>query len=86
MAANEQHAVPVWDGRADRYCGTLTPTDLLQLLLMCSDTKEHASCLQVCCLDAAIYIYVCVCVCIYMYVCVCVYIYKEHASCLQVCC
>jgi CBS-domain-containing membrane protein len=49
MAANEQHAVPVWDGRADRYCGTLTPTDLLQLLLMCSDTKEHASCLQVCC-------------------------------------
>ena len=49
MAANEQHAVPVWDGRADRYCGTLNPTDLLQLLLMCSDTKEHVSCLQVCC-------------------------------------
>ena len=36
MAANEQQSVPVWDSRADRYCGTLTTTDLLQLILLCS--------------------------------------------------
>eukprot|EP00802_Teleaulax_amphioxeia_P007299 Tamp_07305.p1 GENE.Tamp_07305~~Tamp_07305.p1 ORF type:complete len:329 (+),score=52.63 Tamp_07305:309-1295(+) len=46
MAANEQQSVPVWDSRADRYCGTLTTTDLLQLILLCSDSKEHESCMQ----------------------------------------
>jgi hypothetical protein len=46
MAANEQQCVPVWDSRADRYCGTLTTTDLLQLILLCSDSKEHESCVQ----------------------------------------
>ena len=46
MAANEQQCVPVWDSRADRYCGTLTTTDLLQLILLCSDSKEHESCVH----------------------------------------
>ena len=46
MAANEQQSVPVWDSRADRYCGTLTTTDLVQLILLCSDSKEHESCKQ----------------------------------------
>ena len=46
MAANEQQCVPVWDSRADRYCGTMTTTDLLQLILLCSDSKEHESCVQ----------------------------------------
>ena len=46
MAANEHQSVPVWDSRADRYCGMLTATDLLQLILLCSDSKEHESCVQ----------------------------------------
>ena len=43
MAANEQQSVPVWDSRADRYCGTLTTTDLLQLIELSSESKEHES-------------------------------------------
>mmetsp|Transcript_96433 Transcript_96433/g.141028 ORF Transcript_96433/g.141028 Transcript_96433/m.141028 type:complete len:331 (-) Transcript_96433:37-1029(-) len=46
MAANEQQSVPVWDSRSDRYCGTLTTTDLVQLILLCAESKEHESCVQ----------------------------------------
>jgi hypothetical protein len=48
MAANEQQSVPVWDSRADRYCGTLTTTDLLQLILLCSGMPARSPCWHAC--------------------------------------
>jgi len=41
MAANEQTAVPVWDGRSDRYMGMLTVSDLLEMLLFCTSSENN---------------------------------------------
>ena len=41
MAANEQTAVPVWDGRSDRYMGMLTVSDLLEMLLFCTTSENN---------------------------------------------
>mmetsp|Transcript_53480 Transcript_53480/g.109060 ORF Transcript_53480/g.109060 Transcript_53480/m.109060 type:complete len:329 (+) Transcript_53480:496-1482(+) len=40
MAANQQLAVPVWDGRRDVYLGMLTASDILELVLLCSNSDS----------------------------------------------
>jgi len=43
MHANQQQAVPVWDGRGDRYLGMVTTSDMLELVLVCSKSDACSS-------------------------------------------
>lgn len=43
MNANQQLAVPVWDGRGDRYLGMVTASDMLELVLLCSKSDGCAN-------------------------------------------
>mmetsp|Transcript_53110 Transcript_53110/g.129726 ORF Transcript_53110/g.129726 Transcript_53110/m.129726 type:complete len:352 (+) Transcript_53110:330-1385(+) len=46
MASNEQLAVPVWHSRGDQYVGMLTVTDILELVLICHQSKMYDSCAE----------------------------------------
>lgn len=46
MSANEQDAVPVWDSHSDTYMGMLTVTDMLELVLICQNSKVFSSCVE----------------------------------------
>jgi len=44
LAANEQVSAPVWDSNADRYLGMVTPMDLVEQLLQCSQEGNGEDC------------------------------------------
>jgi len=46
MSSNEQVAVPVWDSRNDQYMGMLTVTDMLEMVLMCQNSKAGDGCTE----------------------------------------